>query len=292
MGGSHIQQVRSFNRVVTQRVGALEESYLRRDRPLAEARLLFEIGVEGADVRALRRKLGLDPGYLSRLLRSLEAQGLVQVRNESEDGRLRRARLTRTGKAEFAAYDRLSDELAQSLLAPLDARQRERLVSAMAEVEGLIQTAALDVRLEAPTSADARWCLDRYFRELAERFEFGFDPRNDPIHEEEMRPPAGFFFVARLQGDPVGCGALKRAGKTVGEIKRLWTVPSARGRGVARRLLNALEAQARKCGLKTLRLDTNRTLNEAKALYRAEGYREIARFNDNPYAHHWFEKRL
>ena len=107
-----------------------------------------------------------------------------------------------------------------------------------------------------------------------------------------MTPPSGLFVIARLDGEAVGCGGFKRVDKATGEIKRVWTAPSARGMGVARRMLRTLEAAAREAGVKTLRLDTNRALTEAHALYRSEGYREIARFNDNPYAHHWFEKRL
>jgi len=293
MDASHVQQVRRFNRVVTQRVGALEDSYLRRGRPLGEARLIFETGADGADVRALRNRLGLDSGYLSRLLRSLEAQGLVSVRRQAGDGRRRRVSLTTKGHAEFATYDGLSDELAESILAPLGTAQRERLVSAMAEVERLIRAAAIEVRWEAPDSADARWCLEQYFRELAERFETGFDPtRSNPARDEEMKPPAGYFVVARLDDCAVGCGALKRGNKGTGEIKRMWTAPSARGQGVARRVLQTLETIARKAGLTTLRLETNRTLKEAQALYRREGYQEVAPFNDEPYAHHWFEKKL
>ena len=111
-------------------------------------------------------------------------------------------------------------------------------------------------------------------------------------HVADMAPPSGLFVIARLEGEAVGCGGLKRVDKATGEIKRVWTAPSARGLGVARRMLRTLEAAAREKGLKTLRLDTNRALTEAHALYRSEGYQEIARFNDNPYADHWFEKRL
>ena len=107
-----------------------------------------------------------------------------------------------------------------------------------------------------------------------------------------MTPPSGLFVIARLDGEAVGCGGFKRLGKTTGEIKRVWTAPSARGLGIARRVVRTLEAAAREAGLKTLRLDTNRALTEAHALYRKEGYREIARFDDNPYADHWFEKKL
>jgi DNA-binding MarR family transcriptional regulator/GNAT superfamily N-acetyltransferase len=293
MNSRQIEQVRTFNRMVTRRVGALEDSYLSRGRPLGEARLLFEVGAQGAEVRALRGRLGLDSGYLSRLLRSLEAQRLVAVDAQAGDGRLRRARLTRKGQAEFATYEALSDELAESILAPLDAARRERLVNAMAEVERLMRASAVELRIEPAASADARWCLGEYFAELARRFETGFEPaKSDPAREAEMTPPAGVFVVARLDGEPVGCGGLKRPDKTIGEIKRVWAASSVRRLGVGRRILRMLEAAAREQGLTRLRLDTNRALTEAQAMYRKEGYEEVAPFNDNPYAHHWFEKRL
>ena len=293
MDESQLQSVRRFNRLVTQRVGALEVDYLRRGRPLAEARLLFEIGADGADVRALRSKLGLDSGYLSRLLQSLSAQELIAIAKGEEDGRRRRVSLTRKGSAERAAYDRLSDNLAESMLDPLDGSQQTRLLAAMGEVERLIRAASVKVAAEAPDTADARLCLSTYFSELAARFETGFDAgADDSARVEDMAPPSGLFVIARLDGDAVGCGGFKRVDKATGEIKRVWTAPSARGLGVARRMLRALEAAAREAGVKTLRLDTNRALTEAHALYRSEGYMEIARFNDNSYAHHWFEKRL
>lgn len=263
------------------------------DRPLGEARLTFEVGANGADVDGLRHELRLDAEYLSQLLRSLEAQGLILVHKQVGDGPVRRVSLTSKGHAEFATYNGFSDKLAESILAPLDAAQRDRLVVAMAEVERLIQAAGVEVTLEAPTNGDARWCLDEYFRELAERFEAGFDPtKSNPAREEEMTPPAGVFVMARLYGHPVGCGALKRKDQTTGEIKRMWTASSARRRGVARKVLQTLETAAREFGLTMLRLETNRTLTEAQALYRKAGYREVTPFNDEPYAHHWFEKNL
>jgi DNA-binding MarR family transcriptional regulator/GNAT superfamily N-acetyltransferase len=293
MDESQLTQIRRFNRLVTRRVGALETSYLRRGRPLAEARLVFEIGTEGADLRTLRLRLGLDSGYLSRLVQSLKTQGLVAVAKDGGDGRRRWASLTRKGSAERAAYERLSDRLAASMLETLDEAERGRLAAAMGEVERLIRAASVEIAPEPPNTADARRCLDAYFSELAARFEGGFDPgRHDSARANDMAPPTGVFMVARLDGDPVGCGGLQRSDKMTGEIKRIWTAPSARGIGVARRVLRTLEAAARDMGVKRLRLDTNRALTEAHALYRKEGFREIARFNDNPYADHWFEKRL
>jgi DNA-binding MarR family transcriptional regulator/GNAT superfamily N-acetyltransferase len=293
MEETQFRQIRRFNRLVTQRVGALEINYLRRGRPLAEARLIFEIGADGADLRTLRNRLGLDSGYLSRLLQSLHRQGLVTVAKGGGDGRRRRASLTRKGNTERAAYDRLSDQLGASMLNALDQAERGRLTAAMAEVERLIRAASVEIVAEAPDSPDARRCLDAYFGELAARFEGGYDAGGDnSARADEMVPPSGLFVVARLDGEAVGCGGLKRSDKTTGEIKRVWTAPSARGIGVARRILRTLEAAAREMGLKRLRLGTNRALTEAHALYRKEGFGEIARFNDNPYEHHWFEKKL
>ena len=163
----------------------------------------------------------------------------------------------------------------------------------MAEIEQLIRTATIEVDVVSPNSAATRRCLAAYFRELAARFEGGFNPREgDPASEEEMTPPNGFFVLARIDGRAVGCGGLRRIDRRVGEIKRMWTASEARGQGVARRVLHKLEALAHEAGIETLRLDTNRVLVEAQAMYRRNGYREIARYNDNPYAHHWFEKAL
>src|ERR671934_1867393 len=113
-----VAEVRRFNRTVTAQVGALDDRFLGRARPLGEARLLWEIGLDGCEVRLLRARLGLDSGYLSRLLRSLEAAGLVTVAAGGSDRRVRVARLTAAGRRERAALDKRSDELARSLLAP------------------------------------------------------------------------------------------------------------------------------------------------------------------------------
>ena len=293
MDPAQIQQVRRFNRAVTRRVGALDQSYLARGRPLAEARIIFETGPDGVDVRALRNRLSLDSGYLSRLLNSLKAQGLVQVERRPDDKRARRASLTRKGREELRAYDRLSDELARSILAPLDAAQRGRLLGAMSEVEKLVRAASVEVRQATPSGSEGSWCLAEYYRDLAERFESGFDRAlGNSNGDEELTPPAGLFVIASLDAEPIGCGGLKFESASMAEIKRVWTAPSARGIGVARKIVRTLEEFARERGAKTVHLDTNRALKEAQTLYRSEGYREVARYNDNPYAHCWFEKDL
>ncbi len=170
MDESQLESVRRFNRLITQRVGALDVDYLRRGRPLGEARLVFEISADGADVSTLRNKLELDSGYLSRLLQSLKAQGLIAITKGEDDGRRRRVSLTRKGNAERAAYDRLSDNLAASMLGPLGVSEQNRLLAAMGEVERLIRAGSVKVAAESPDSIDARVCLNAYFRELAARF--------------------------------------------------------------------------------------------------------------------------
>jgi DNA-binding MarR family transcriptional regulator/GNAT superfamily N-acetyltransferase len=290
---SATQQVRSFNRTVTQRIGALQDEYLARGRPLGASRVLWEVSGEPVDIRALRARLDLDSGYLSRLLRSLEADGLVIVEPGEADRRVRTVRLTGTGRAERAVLDRESDALADSLLAPLGDAQRARLVDAMATVERLLTAGLVEVAIEDPRSEAARFCLDSYAAEMDATMENGFDPaRSRAVDPATLLPPAGLLLVARLHGEPVACGALKLPPGEPAEIKRLWVAPDARGLGVARRVLSELEAHARRAGADVVHLDTNRALHAATSLYRSSGYVEVEPFNDEAYADHWFSKRL
>jgi DNA-binding MarR family transcriptional regulator/GNAT superfamily N-acetyltransferase len=293
MAPEHIAQVRRFNRLVTQRAGALDDHFLGRDRPLGESRVLFEIGPSGTDLRELRSRLGLDSGYLSRLVQSLASTGLVTLRAGADDERVRRAHLTPAGLAEVEEMNRRSDQAAHTILTPLTESQRERLVAAMAEVHRLLQAAGATIERVDPASHAARWCVSQYFAELASRFEGGFDPgQSIPADDAELRPPVGAFLVASVDGEPVACGALKSISPGVGSLKRMWVASSVRGLGFGRRMLSALESQARELGVTTVRLETNRALAEAIHLYRSSGYAEVAPFNADPYADHWFEKRL
>ena len=287
-----VSQVRRFNRAVTLQAGALEGGFLGRKRSLGACRLLFEIGTEGIEIRTLRARLALDSGYTSRLLRALETEGLVRTTASRRDGRVRFVALTAAGRKELAALNRLSDAAAESLLQPLPDTQRAALLSAMTTVERALRASAVHLSLENPDSRAARYCLGRYFEELAARFEAGFDPaRSIPADAVALTPPQGYFVLATLRGDPVGCGALK-CHATFGEIKRMWVAPAARGLGVGTRILLRLEDLARARRLPLLRLETNKTLTEAQSLYRRNGFREVPAFNDEPYAHHWFEKTL
>jgi DNA-binding MarR family transcriptional regulator/GNAT superfamily N-acetyltransferase len=292
MTAEMVAQVRRFNRTVTQRIGVLNENFLASDRSLGQNRLLWEIGADGCDIRSLRARLDLDSGYVSRLLRSLEASGLIAIEQSAADGRVRTAALTEAGRRELATLDSRSDDAAAAILQPLNARQRDRLVTAMAEVERLLIASTVQVRVCDPRHPDARFCLQTYYSELAVRFPDGYDPTISPVDDAEMSSPAGLLLVAFLHGEPVGCGALIFYPDDVGLVKRMWVSPSVRGLGLGRRLLAELEDSGRSHGVRLMRLETKDVLTEAVHMYRTSGYREVAPFNDEPYADHWFEKSL
>ncbi|HEX3691609.1 MAG TPA: helix-turn-helix domain-containing GNAT family N-acetyltransferase [Solirubrobacteraceae bacterium] len=288
-----VEQVRRFNRAVTQRVGALSDQYLARSRPLSACRVLWEVGVEGAEVRALRARLDMDSGQLSRLLRALEADELIEVIASPADARVRIVRLTPAGVAERRVLDERSDDLARSILTHLDAAQRQQLLTSMRSVERLITASLVQTRVIDPEHPDARRCLRAYVAELNRRSEIPFDPRNGSTAEpHEVRAPAGAFVVAYLNGEPIGCGAVKHRPGGPSDIKRMWVAESARGLGIGRRLLRELEDLVRDSGALVARLETNASLVEAIALYRSAGYAEVPAFNDEPFAHHWFAKPL
>lgn len=293
MDRTAVATVRTFNRIVAERIGALTDEFLGRHRPYGESRTLWEVDPEGVEVRVLRARLGLDSGYASRVLRSLQRERLVTVAPSPNDRRVRLVRLTPAGRAERAELDRRADAVAWSFLEPLGRRQREALVAAATEAERLLRASMVTIEIEDPSSRDARWCIHQYFLELNRRFDAGFDPgRSISATEGELTPPAGLLVLARLKGSAIGCGALKFHGRAPAELKRMWVAADSRGLGLGRRLLVDLEARARKAGARVVRLETNRSLTEAIQLYRASGYREVRAFNEEPYADHWFEKRL
>lgn len=286
-----VSRIRRFNRVVTSEVGALDTSFLGRGRPLGAARVLNAIGHGQSDVAAIREALGLDSGLMSRLLRALEDEGLIETVPHPQDARRRIARLTEAGASEFQAYEALSNAQAESFLARHP--EPQELLRAMDLVASALGRGRIVIEEMDPRHEDARYCLGEYYGELARRFKGGFDVSlsRDPDAIDMMRP-RGAFLVARSDGLPLGCVGLKGSGGGIAEIKRLWVAPSARGLGLARRLMQAAENAARELSVNVLRLDTNSALPEAQQLYRSTGWSEIDRFNDDPYPDTFFEKHL
>jgi DNA-binding MarR family transcriptional regulator/GNAT superfamily N-acetyltransferase len=293
MTAASIADVRQFNRAVGERIGVLRTDFLGRHRPYGESRLLWEIGEDGCELRVLRTQLGLDSGYLSRTLRALEDDGLVTVAPSPADRRTRVARLTHKGLRERALLDERSDDLARTLLEPLNEHQRERLVDAMQTVERLLTASLVDVRVMDPLHPDSQHCLNAYFAELEERSHSELNPATlASAQPDEMRAPQGAMLVAYLRGEAIGCGAVKLHGPDPCEIKRMWVDPGTRGLGLGRRLLAELEALAAEAGASVAHIETSDHLPEAISLYRSEGYVEVAPFNEEPFADRWFEKQF
>ena len=288
--------VRRFNRSYTQRIGVLDDSFLGLGMPLGPARLLFEIGAAPATTQGLRERLGLDSGYLSRLLRRLERDGLVRVTPDPADRRRRRVGLTDAGRERWKELERRSDDQARLIVDPLTERQRERLARALSEADLLVRAATVTFQPTDLASTAARDVVGRYFAEIGRRF--GFDAAGETEKDEQLlKPPAGVFVVAFSDGEPVACGGLQATapladGRRAGELKRMWVHDDWRGAGLGSRLLRHLEDQARALGHRVARLDTNAALTEAIEMYQRAGYRAIDRYNDNPWATHFFEKRL
>ncbi|MDN5789192.1 GNAT family N-acetyltransferase [Pseudorhodobacter sp.] len=154
-------------------------------------------------------------------------------------------------------------------------------------------TSDIDIRETDPASSATKTCLTAYFAEIAAAFPNGFDP--GPVNAADLQaqcPPLGSFLIAYQGTQPIGCVALRGDGSDLAEVKRLWVAPPARSLGLATRLMSAVEIRARTLGITRLQLDTSRHLPKAVAFYRRLGWAETTRYNDNPYAHHWFERQL
>jgi GNAT superfamily N-acetyltransferase len=228
---------------------------------------------------------------MSRLLRGLEDEGLVETVPHPDDARRRVAKLTKTGRREFNAYEAISDSRAELLLGRQGNSQA--LLAAMDLIATAFGRGNIAIDAANPRGKEARYCLGEYYGELARRFKGGFDVSlsRDP-DAADMIAPRGTFLVAMSDGLPIGCVGLKGDGGVSAEVKRLWVAPSARGLGLGRRLMESVESAARDIAIQVLRLDTNSALPEAGLLYRTSGWTEIDRFNDDPYPDLFFEKRF
>lgn len=285
--------LRRFNRTYTQRIGVLEESFLGLGRPLAVSRLLFEIGAtDGVTVRELRERLDLDSGHVSRMLRRLEAEGLVATAPDPDDQRRRVVRLTTAGHAARRELDDRSEELASRIVAPLTDRQRERLTEALATADLLVRAATVRLRQVAADDPGARVALGRYLDEINDRFPTGY--RVESPVAAAASGPGSTYVLATSDGEPVAYGGIRPAlDEHTVEIKRMWVHPDWRGAGLGSRMLRHLEGLASERGAARIVLDTNAVLAEAIAMYERSGYRRIERYDgSDPHATHFFAKDL
>lgn len=289
----HVDTFRQFQRVVTREVGALQEDFLGRARPCGASHLLWEMGDGPVEVAVLRERLGLDAGYASRLLRILADEGLVSVSPSSDDARAKVAARTPVGAAEVALLDQLSDDAAATVLDGFDAEELAKIDVAARTLTRALTRRHLTIQIVDPASPEAQWCVGQYFAEIDALFTTGYDPAKAVVvGSDDLTPPHGAFLVARLHGQPVGCGGVKLPEGQPAFLKRMWVAPSARGLGVAGLMLDRLESLAVQAGASAVTLDTNSKLTAAGRLYATRGYVEVPDFNGEPHADRWYRKDM
>ncbi|MEO8244890.1 MAG: bifunctional helix-turn-helix transcriptional regulator/GNAT family N-acetyltransferase [bacterium] len=284
-------RIRRFNRAVTREAGALEQSFMGRGRPLGVARVLWGIPRHHGDIASVRSDLGLDSGLFSRILRSLQSEGLIALTAHPQDGRRRIACLTELGQSEVALYDQLNDSSAERILSR--APDSAALLAAMDLVATALNRDHVQIIETDPDSTAAQYCLQEYFTLLSQKIPgvtLDLFPLPDP-KACSYRPPHGCFLIAWSDAMPLGCVSLRPLDGATAEVKRLWVAPDARGQGLARRLMLQIEDRAHALGYSRLNLDTNANLPEAIALYHKTGWTAIAAYSGFP-STHWFSKAL
>jgi len=277
-----IERVRSFNRFYTRQIGLPREGYLETPFSLTQARVLYELGTH-ADKRStdLSAELGLDPGYLSRLLKRFQRKGLVKRSKSTQDRRVNRLYLTRRGRWEFATLNSRSQADTGKVLSKMTPGEQERLVYSMAAIQELlgapIATTA-PVRLRSHRPGDIGWVIERHgllyaqeygwdasfealAAEIAAKFLAGFDPKRERC------------WIAERNGERLGCVFLVKESKAEAKLRLLLVEPSARGLGVGSNLVKECIAFARKCGYRKLTLWTNSVLIAARRIYERAGFR-------------------
>jgi DNA-binding MarR family transcriptional regulator/GNAT superfamily N-acetyltransferase len=288
-----VSALREFNRFYTARLGLLRRRHLDGEFSLTEARLLYEIGASPKlTASTLRNTLGLDAGYISRLLAQLTRRKLVRQIASKEDGREKLLTLTPTGERKVAQLNEKSALHIQGLLEPLSVADRETLIELTSKVRSILskdrKNAVRIVRL-MEANDDAYRLLEEYYDAVS------VVQRDTPEAIQKIIGDASSgMWIAYFQERAVGCVVLRALTSIplAGECKRLYVQPEARGNGIAEALLDAQEAFARSKGLQWIYLDSYDDLKVAIALYRKRGYTPCKRYNDNPQATVFLRKKI
>ena len=282
--GQRVEAVRRFNRFYTQHIGVLSEGLLHSPVSLTEARVLYELAHrEQATATELGRGLGLDAGYLSRILRGFRKRGLIDKRPSDSDGRQSLLRLTKKGRQEFATLDARSGEQVAAVLGKLSAAGQQRLVKAMRVIEEVLgseparQTPYL-LRLHQP--GDMGWVIHRHGVLYSQ--EYGWDEQFEALVAEIVAefirnydPKRERCWIAEMDGEIVGSVFLVRKSKTVAKLRLLLVEPKARGAGLGKRLVEECIRFARRAGYRKITLWTNSVLDAARRIYQRAGFRLV-----------------
>jgi DNA-binding MarR family transcriptional regulator/N-acetylglutamate synthase-like GNAT family acetyltransferase len=280
-----IAAVRHFNRFYTLKLGVLSEAFLNTQFSLTEARVLHALAHrDGATATWLGRELDLDPGYLSRILRDFERQGLI-VRSQSlQDGRQTQISLTQDGRDAFEPLDRASHAAIGNMLAPLAEADQGRLVAAMRQIAGLLGEApepgpAFVLRPHRP--GDMGWITARHGALYTE--EYGLNHKMEAYVAEvvakflrDFNPAREHCWIAEQDGAPIGSVFLVKESETVGKLRLLIVEPKARGLGVGRRLVEECVRFARQAGYSEVTLWTHSILIAARRIYDSVGFKIVA----------------
>jgi DNA-binding MarR family transcriptional regulator/GNAT superfamily N-acetyltransferase len=279
-----IAAVRRFNRFYTQRIGVLKDGLLGSPFSLGQARVLWELAHrQGPTATALARDLGMDAGYLSRIVRALERRRLVARTTSRADGRQQLLSLTRPGQAAAARLDRRSHDEVGAILAGLAAPEQHRLVEAMRTIETLLGARPepkVPYVLRPPRPGDMGWVVHRHA--VVYGAEHGFDERFEALVAaivaqfiERYDPRRERCWIAERDGEIVGSVFLVRKSATVAKLRLLLVEPSARGLGIGGRLVDECVRFARQAGYRTLTLWTQSVLHAARHLYEQAGFRLV-----------------
>ncbi|MGH2775154.1 MAG: bifunctional helix-turn-helix transcriptional regulator/GNAT family N-acetyltransferase [Actinomycetota bacterium] len=302
--------IRSFNRFWTSHMGVLDAGLLDTPYSLTEARVLFELGQRGAgpqedgvgsagpqeddtmDLLRLRQELGIDAGYLSRIVKRFERAGLVDATPSPADGRRRVLRLTERGRAVFEDLDARSTKQVQDMQSRLTEEERRRLASAMATIRALVDPVpgSRASVIRQPISGDLGWVVHRHGVIYAQ--EFGWDETFEALvarvvaeYIDERDPKRENAWIAEVDGDPVGCVFCVKESVVIARLRLLLVEPSARGVGIGERLVTECIRFARRAGYKQITLWTNDVLLSARRIYEAAGFRLIKEEPHHSFGH-------
>jgi DNA-binding MarR family transcriptional regulator/GNAT superfamily N-acetyltransferase len=289
-----IGAVRQFNRFFTRQIGVLREGLLHSPYPLTEARILFELGSrDQLTASILCRELGLDAGYLSRILARLEQQGLLEKVRSDSDGRQRFLSLTAEGKNAFALLDRRSRDEVAEMLGDLSEEDQQRLLKAMQTIESIL-TKGLKFSepflLRTHEPGDMGWVTHRHGVLYAQ--EYGWDERFEALVAQivadfinHYRPERERCWIAEMDGEIVGSVFVVQSSETVAKLRLLLVEPRARGMGLGTRLVEECIRFARRRGYQKLMLWTNSVLIEARHIYQKTGFKLVAEEPHHSFGH-------
>lgn len=272
--------LRHFNRFYTARIGVLDRDLLGSGRSLSEARVLYELAThEAMSAGELTRMLGLDPGYLSRMLAGFERDGLVERRRSTDDGRVSHLALTQDGRAIFAELDRLSQKAAEALIAPLDAAERRKLAGSLSAIEASLagEAPAGEIVLRSHRIGDLTWIAHRQVLvfTIEHGFQDGFEAMVCDIAGRFLRDfklDRERCIVAERGGEIIGSVLVVEESAEVARLRMLYVEPFARGQGLGQRLVEECISFARDTGYVRMDLWTNDVLTAARRLYEQAGF--------------------